>query len=51
MLFPLNKYFIIHTFQAKKNAAEQNGMRKAHIFDGAAMCDALSLLERRVMYN
>lgn len=34
--------------RARKNPTELSGMRKAHILDGAAMCDALSLLERRV---
>lgn len=34
--------------RAQKNPTEQIGMRKAHTFDGAAMCDALALLERRV---
>lgn len=34
--------------RAKKNPIEQKGMQRAHILDGAAMCDALSLLERRV---
>lgn len=34
--------------RARKNPTEQKGMERAHIVDGAAMCDALSLLERRV---
>lgn len=34
--------------RARKNPIEQKGMHRAHILDGAAMCDALSLLERRV---
>lgn len=34
--------------RARKNSAERQGMQRAHIIDGAAMCDALALLERRV---
>lgn len=34
--------------RAKKNPTEQKGMQRAHVLDGAAMCDAFSLLERRV---
>lgn len=34
--------------RAQKNPTEQKGMQRAHILDGAAMCDAFSLLERRV---
>lgn len=34
--------------RAKKNPTEQKGMRRAQVLDGVAMCDALSLLERRV---
>lgn len=34
--------------RAKKNPIEQKGMQRAHVLDGAAMCDAFSLLERRV---
>lgn len=34
--------------KAKKNAAERAGMRKAHIIDGAAMCETLSYIEQRV---
>lgn len=34
--------------RARKNPTEQKGMQRAHIVDGAAMCDALALLERRV---
>lgn len=34
--------------RAKKNPTEQKSMQRAHIIDGAAMCDAFSLLERRV---
>lgn len=34
--------------RAKKNDVEQEGMQRAHILDGAALCDAFSLLERRV---
>lgn len=34
--------------RAQKNPIEQKGMERAHIVDGVAMCDALSLLERRV---
>lgn len=34
--------------RARKNPTELNGMKRAHILDGAAMCDVLSLLERRV---
>lgn len=40
--------------RARKNPTELKGMERAHIIDGAAMCDALSLLERRVrtiVYN
>lgn len=37
--------------RARKNAAEQKGMQRAHFIDGAAMCDALALLERRVCSN
>ncbi|XP_031640663.1 xaa-Pro aminopeptidase 1 [Contarinia nasturtii] len=35
--------------RARKNPTEQKGMHRAHILDGAAMCDALSLLERRFL--
>lgn len=34
--------------RARKNAVEQKGMQRAHILDGTALCDAFSLLERRV---
>lgn len=34
--------------RAKKNPTEQRGMQRALVLDGAAMCDAFSLLERRV---
>lgn len=34
--------------RARKNEAERDGMHRAHVIDGAAMCDALSLLESRV---
>lgn len=34
--------------RAKKNMVEREGMHRAHILDGAALCDAFSLLERRV---
>lgn len=34
--------------RARKNPTEQKGMRRAQVLDGVAMCDALSLLERRV---
>lgn len=34
--------------RAQKNPTEQKAMQRAHIIDGAAMCEALSLLERRV---
>lgn len=34
--------------KAKKNEAERDGMRKAHIIDGAAMCETLSYIEQRV---
>lgn len=34
--------------RARKNPTEVDGMKRAHVLDGAAMCDALSLLERRV---
>lgn len=37
--------------RARKNPTELNGMKRAHILDGAAMCDVLSLLERRVCYH
>lgn len=36
--------------RAQKNAVEREGMRKAHIRDGAAMCDAFSFFEERVSY-
>lgn len=34
--------------KAKKNYIEREGMRKAHIIDGAAMCETLGYLEQRV---
>lgn len=34
--------------RAQKNAIEREGMQRAHVLDGAAMCEALSLLESRV---
>lgn len=34
--------------RAQKNPTEQKGMRRAQVLDGVAMCDAFSLLERRV---
>lgn len=34
--------------KAQKNAVEREGMQRAHVLDGAAMCEALSLLESRV---
>lgn len=34
--------------RARKNPTEQKSMQRAHIIDGAAMCDAFALLERRV---
>lgn len=34
--------------RAKKNPTEQRGMKRAQVLDGAAMCDAFSMLERRV---
>lgn len=34
--------------RARKNPTEQKAMQRAHIVDGAAMCDAFALLERRV---
>lgn len=37
--------------RAQKNPTEQRGMQRAHILDGAALCDAFSLLERRVRMN
>lgn len=37
--------------RARKNPIEQKAMQRAHIIDGAAMCDAFALLERRVFNN
>lgn len=34
--------------RAQKNEIEREGMQRAHVLDGAAMCEALSLLEQRV---
>lgn len=34
--------------RAHKNEVERQGMHRAHVLDGAAMCEALSKLERRV---
>lgn len=34
--------------RARKNSIEQKAMQTAHIIDGAAMCDAFALMERRV---
>lgn len=34
--------------RARKNPTEQKAMQRANVVDGAAMCDAFSLLERRV---
>lgn len=35
--------------RAQKNAVEREGMERAHVLDGTAMCEALSLLESRVI--
>lgn len=35
--------------RAQKNEIEREGMKKAHIRDGAAMCDFLSYFEQRVI--
>lgn len=34
--------------RAVKNELERKAMQRAHVLDGAAMCEALSLIERRV---
>jgi Xaa-Pro aminopeptidase len=34
--------------RAQKNKVEREGMRRAHIRDGVAMCDSLSFFEERV---
>lgn len=34
--------------KAQKNDIEREGMRKAHITDGVAMCETLSYLEQKV---
>lgn len=34
--------------RAVKNEYERKAMHRAHVVDGAAMCEALSLIERRV---
>lgn len=44
----VNSVSPIVLMKAKKNAAERAGMRKAHIIDGAAMCETLSYIEQRV---
>lgn len=36
--------------RAQKNAIEREGMQRAHVLDGAAMCEALSALDRRVIH-
>lgn len=35
--------------RAQKNEIEKQGMKKAHIRDGVAMCEVLSYLEERVI--
>lgn len=35
--------------KAQKNEIEREGMRKAHIMDGVAMCEALSYIEQKVI--
>lgn len=37
--------------RAVKNELERKAMQRAHVIDGAAMCEALSLLERRVSFK
>lgn len=37
--------------RAQKNAIEREGMQRAHVLDGTAMCEALSLLESRVILS
>lgn len=44
----VNSVSPIVMMKAKKNEAERAGMRKAHIIDGAAMCETLSYIEQRV---
>lgn len=36
--------------RVEKNDIEQEGMRKAHITDGVAMCETLSYLEQKVSF-
>lgn len=37
--------------RAQKNDKEREGMQKAHIIDGAAMCETLSYLEEQFMFG
>lgn len=37
--------------RAVKNELERKAMQRAHVLDGAAMCEALSLMERRVSFE
>lgn len=36
------------SMRSEKNKIEREGMRKAHIIDSVAMCEALSLLDQKV---
>lgn len=44
----LEKSSPIIFMKAKKNEIEREGMIRAHIIDGAAMCETLSYIEQRV---
>lgn len=44
----LEKVSPIIFMKAQKNEVEREGMRKAHIIDGAAMCETLSYIEQKV---
>lgn len=44
----LEKSSPIIFMKAQKNEIEREGMRKAHIIDGAAMCETLSYIEQKV---
>lgn len=47
----LDKPSPIIFLRAQKNEVEKQGMKKAHIRDGVAMCEVLSYLESRVRFK
>lgn len=47
----LEKVSPIIYMRARKNQVERDGMRNAHIRDGVAMCESLSYLTDRVIFD